>query len=321
MRNAIEKTNVKGGTSPILFVFGAARSGTTFLNGFLFRWFDVGTGPEGQFVDRYYRRLGRYGNLSVPENLDRLIGEIARCDMLEIIRHRWPDDISFDVTPEKIHQNLLGSTYADVVHAVFRCVADGQDRSIVGNKFPGYWRNLDLLEKLFGDRALYLGIIRDGRDVALSTMRTPWGESNAYSCALNWRECALTTSRFGKKIDPNRFLLIRYEDVLTNPAGVTERISELLGVSLSPEAKAGAIDEARSSAAKHRLAKWKEGMSAPDRRRFEAVAGDMLAENGYELSLEAPSVSTAEATFLHGVELTHKVVRNARSLRNRLSSS
>lgn len=41
----------------LLFVFGAARIGTTYLEHLSGRWFDYGMGPEGTFVKPFAKRL------------------------------------------------------------------------------------------------------------------------------------------------------------------------------------------------------------------------------------------------------------------------
>jgi len=293
----------------ILFVLGAARSGTTFLNGFLFRWFDYGTGPEGQFVIDYFRRAARYQPLKDSENRRNFIEAIAACEMLEIIRNRWPKDISFDVTPEQIEQETREPTYAGIVHAVFSCVAKGQNKHRIGNKFPGYWRHLDLLDTLFPSKSKYLCIVRDGRDVALSAMRTRWGERNAYTSAKEWADCVSTIIDFRARIGQDRVLLIRYEDLLTDPEMTVSQISEFLSVELTDEERRGAIEEALQSASKHALYKWRSSMSRRDRIRFEAAAAAQLSLMSYDLEFTAADISTTERVFLTTAELIHKVRR------------
>src|SRR3546814_16661189 len=76
----------RGEDRPILFVFGAARSGTTILNNLLYRHFSYGMGPEGTFVAEWAKRLPRYGDLGADANLRRLVTEIAECRMMHIVR-------------------------------------------------------------------------------------------------------------------------------------------------------------------------------------------------------------------------------------------
>ncbi len=294
----------------IVFLFGAARSGTTFLNGFLFRWFGVGTGPEGQFVPEFYSRLRQYGDLQNRDNLDRLIADVSKTAMLEIIRDKWPDDISFDVTPAMISEQVAEASYAGVVHAVFKCVAIGQNCDVVGNKYPAYWRHLDLLDELFGDDARYVAIIRDGRDVAMSTMRTPWGESNAHACAMSWRACLQAINAFRATPRARQLLVLRYEDLLTTPRDVVNLLAEHLELPLPESTRDKAVADAEESLSKHPVAKWKREMADDDCRVFEAVAGDELSAFHYERRFPHAHVSGLESLRFTTAELVSKIRRN-----------
>ena len=306
-------SGLQNSSCEILFVFGAARSGTTFLNKFLFRWFDIGTGPEGNFVHAFADRLAKYGDLSDASNMRAMIEDVAHCEMLDIIRNRWPEDIRFDVTPEMLEAELPERSYAGLVYSVFRCVALGQGKEAVGNKFPFYWRYLDLLNALFPTQARYLGIIRDGRDVALSTMRTPWGERNSYTCAKEWEKCADAMHRFQQRIGESRFLIVRYEDLLLDPEKTIPEIASFLGVEMSPERLEGALNDAKESAAKFATEKWRTQMPAADQRRFEAVAGTSLARLGYAVEVDAPKVGAYEACYLNSEEFIFKAVRTLKN--------
>jgi len=81
----------KAANREILFVLGSARSGTTFLNNFLDRWFDYGMGPEGT---------------------------------LEIMRRMYRDSKKVDVTSAEILARVPEPSYAGVVYGIFRAIAD-----------------------------------------------------------------------------------------------------------------------------------------------------------------------------------------------------
>ena len=142
--------------STVLLVLGSARSGTTFVNKLLDEWFDYGMGPEGSFVADFARRLHRYEPLSTPANFERLARDLAGCTMLTIMRDKYPPDIAIDVTAEMLLERARETSYAELVRAVFECVAVLQNRRHVGNKNPGYSRCLPLLDELFGIDARYL---------------------------------------------------------------------------------------------------------------------------------------------------------------------
>ncbi len=301
----------------ILFVLGSARSGTTYLNNFLARWFDYGMGPEGTFVALFHRRLRRYGDLSRRPNLARLVEDISRCQMLEIMRKKYRESKRLDVTPEQIHARLLEPSYAGVVYAVFQCLADLQGKSRVGNKNPGYWTHFALLEELFPEQARYIAILRDGRDVFLSLQGTPWGRHSAYAAAKRWCQALAAIELFQERCGSGRLLLLRYEDLLHSPAESIGRIEDFLGVSLAPETRAAALAEAQSNPKKNNFHKWTDRLSGNDRRIFEALAGDMLAKHGYQTLPDRPRISLLEKRYFDMVELKRLFQVNLYHMQNK----
>ncbi|MGF1630377.1 MAG: sulfotransferase [Kiloniellaceae bacterium] len=302
----------------ILFVLGPARSGTTFLNNFLDRWFDYGMGPEGTFIEPFHRRLARYGDLSRTENLERLVEDVSRCPMLEIMRKKYRDANCLDVSPTEILARLPEPSFAGVVYSVFQCIADLQGKSRVGNKNPGYWTHLALLNNLFPAQARYIAILRDGRDVFLSLQGIPWGRHSAYAAARRWHQALTAIESFQQRCGPGRFLLLRYEDILLSPGDAIDRIEGFLGVTLAPEKRAAALAEARSNPKKGNFNKWPDRLSANDRRVFEALAGDMLAKHGYPVLAERPTLSPLEKRYFELMELKRLVQVNFYHLQNKL---
>lgn len=303
----------------ILFVLGSARSGTTYLNNFLARWFDYGMGPEGTFVAHFHRRLSHYGNLSNSQNLARLVNDISRCQMLEIMRKKYHPSKRIDVTPEMIHGRLLEPTYAGVVRAVFQCVADLQGKSRVGNKNPGFWTHLELLEDLFPQDAKYIAIVRDGRDVFLSLQGVPWGSHSVYIAAKRWRQALVAIERSLERCGSERFLVLRYENLLRSPTESIGKIEDMLGVTLVPEARLAALEEADNNPKKTNFHKWPDRMSENERRVFEAVAGDMLAKYGYETLPERPRNSLPEKLCFEVMELKRLVLINLYHMRHKFA--
>jgi len=301
----------------ILFVLGSARSGTTFLNNFLDRWFDYGMGPEGTFIEPFQRRLARYGDLSKQENLTRLVEDVSRCQMLEIMRSKYRDSKKVDITPQDILSRMPEQSYAGVVYGVFRALADLRGKSRVGNKNPGYWTHLDLLDRLFGENAKYIAILRDGRDVFLSLQGTPWGGHSAYKAATRWRDALQAIEAAQRRCGPERFLLLRYEDLLRAPEETIARIADFLKITLTAKTRAAILAEAQSNPKKGNFNKWPEQMTAGDRRVFEAVAGDELAAHGYEVMSRRPRLSFFEKRYYDLVELARLARINYYHLRNK----
>lgn len=303
-------------------MFGLARSGTTFLNKILDEWFDYGMGPEGVFVPEFARRIRRYGDLSDSGNLSRLLEDIARSDMLRIARTKYPEEIRFDVTADMIRSRMLDNSYAAVVFAVFECVAEAQNKRFVGNKNPGYWKSLDLLGRLFPTQAKYLCIVRDGRDVALSTMaQRSWGEESIYMSARRWVESLKAVETFAPTLQHGRMLVIRYEDLLGDPRRTVGDIDRFLGNNVSSDVLERAIESIESSPMRNNFFKWRARMDSDQLRVFESVAGPWLEKYRYERATASAKLTWFEPLKFEALEYRRLAALNIRHLLNQRRSA
>lgn len=275
----------------LLFIFGPARGGTTFLNQIMEEWFDVGTGPEGTFIPEAVTIAKKLGDLSDPVNRQAFGEYLSKVEMLEIIRKRYPAEESFDVTTQNILSRMHGDSPADGIFAVFQAVADYSNHSNVGNKNPGYWRHLDLLYKLFQKNSKYLCIVRDGRDVALSLKNISWGGHSCYEAALNWKNMIHSIENFKQLIVPDRLLVIRYEDLLQNPGNTIRKIAQFMNSENIEDLVLRYERIASHNSLKSNFYKWRSDMPPRDVRDFEAVAGNELSLYGYECLYTNPEIS------------------------------
>ena len=292
----------------ILFVFGAARSGTTYVNRLLEEWFDFGMGPEGTFIMEFERRLPAYGELSVPANIERLVADVCRHETFEIPRSVYHQEERFDVTPEMVLSRLREPSFADVVRASLECMAVLQGKSRLGNKYSGYWQHLPRLERLFDAKVKYLCVVRDGRDVALSTMKMPWGEHSEYCCAKSWVKIDAAVRSFREQV-ADRLLVLHCESLLLEPDDTIRTLEAFLGTELDENRRCAMVQELTDSAVHHPTQKWKKTMSSRGLRRYEAVAGATIERLGYEPVLDNPRVNLLERGFFETQEWLRKLRR------------
>jgi hypothetical protein len=151
-------------------------------------------------------------------------------------------------------------------------------------------------------------IIRDGRAVASSYLRTGWGvATNAYTAAVRWVNEVGIQVRFAAS-RPDACHQLRYEDLISRPQEHLRRMCDFLGEDFSPamlryhqapayiarndlnDGTFGAIDQKL-------VDRWKNELTAGQVRVFEAVAGTQLCENGYRLS--GPPTRVAPVSSLY----------------------
>jgi hypothetical protein len=162
-------------------------------------------------------------------------------------------------------------------------------------------------------RVIYL--VRDGRDVAVSYYHRRrdrgfnYGDFSGYLRAFvagrvgligGWREHVLGWRRHAGRLP---FLLVRYEDQRRDPTTSLAAMAGFLGLDATPDAveravaasdfcamqrieqgvrPASAMDRDRAWVRRGEVGGWRAHFSAADRTLFDAYAGDLLEELGYE---------------------------------------
>jgi hypothetical protein len=297
---------------PIVFVFGPARGGTTFVNNLLAEWFDYTMGPEGTFVVPLYRKLRSYGDLGNDANLERLLGDIAASDMFEIMRSKWPVEHRVDINPALMRRHLSERSYAGAVHAAFSALREARGRLRLGVKSPEYWAELNELEEVFGTQARHVFVLRDGRDVALSNFQVSWGQRNAHASALRWVRMIDAVERFAQGPGSRRLLMIRYEDILREPDAAVARLEAFLAAPLAKERRDRLMESFAGNPRGANFDKWKTHMSPDELRAFESVAAGHLARHGYEVIDPLARISPLEVARFSVQETTRKVLATVR---------
>jgi hypothetical protein len=181
---------------------------------------------------------------------------------------------------------------------VFEVYAAHEGKPRWGDKTPLYMQHLPLLERLFPD-ALWVHLVRDGRDAALSFLELPEGFSGktwaqprtAAQFAARWRTEILAARRLGQHVG-GRYFELRYEDLVTEPERELRRVCDHASLTWEP----GMLDHTGVSEVaqmpEHRniaqpptpgLRDWRSQMKREDALAFEQVAGDVLRSADYEL--------------------------------------
>jgi hypothetical protein len=101
-------------------------------------------------------------------------------------------------------------------------------------KDPTYTLLLGFIEELFPD-ALYVHLLRDGHDVVAS-FRDRWGyRSAARAARTEWARYVEAARALSRRIGPDRFIELRYEQLVADPEAQARRLFDFLGESFAPE--------------------------------------------------------------------------------------
>ena len=272
------------GDTPVI-VLGVRRSGTTLLRVMLDRNPVLAVPDESYFVPQLARRHR---------------GTVEPASFVEDLR-RLPTLAEWGLSADAVAARLRsGMTTGEAIAAVFEAYAAERGKLRWGDKTPLYMQHLPLLERLFPE-ASFVHLIRDGRDAALSFLSVPdgimtegWGyPRDAAGFACQWATEVRAARALGERVGPGRYVELRYEALVADPAGALLRACSFAGLEYD-EAMLGYVGRTESARKEHQqrlnepprvgVRDWSTEMPVGDREAFEAVAGDLLAELGYPVT-------------------------------------
>jgi sulfotransferase family protein len=267
-----------------LLLLGVSRSGTTLLRVILDRSPGVAIPDESFFVPTLARRHGRF---------------LRAAEFVEDLR-RLPTLAAWGLSARDVAPRIRdGMDVGAAIAAIFEAYAERQGKPRWGDKTPMYMRHLGLLERLF-PTAQYVHLVRDGRDAAASFVQMPEGTftrtwahpESAAAFACLWRTEVLGARELGGRVGPDRYLEARYEELVADPERVVRRICVFAGLPFEQAMLeyTGAVDVSDKPHQQRlltpptaRVRDWRAELSEEEARAFERVAGDLLAELGYEV--------------------------------------
>ncbi|HVS84793.1 MAG TPA: sulfotransferase [Gaiellaceae bacterium] len=285
--------------APPIFVFGAPRSGTTWLQ----------------------RLLGAHPAIATPQELHLFSGYLAGWPRLWDEQLPASEDLwrrnRYNGLPAIMTRAEFDAFARDLVDSVHRRVlAAKPGATIVLEKDAGYQHVLPLIVRLFPEARL-IHVIRDGRDVAASLLRASagwgreWASRTASHAGWAWRS-NVEAGRTGAALT-GHYREVRYED-LGSPAGpqLLHGLLAFVGAECTAaeaaeiHARFALVDdegarpesivwggEVRARIGERPLepegfyggatpGSWRDGFDAFDRWSFALEAGALLGELGYE---------------------------------------
>jgi hypothetical protein len=287
---------------PAPFICGVTRSGTTLVRLMLDSHPELAIPGETHWVPKLIKAQERHKRTA--EDLADLI----------VDHKRWGD---FHLDATELRQRFAALdpvTAADAIRAFYMLYAEREGKARYGDKTPGYVQEMRRIQRVLPE-ARFVHIIRDGRDVSLSHLRMNWGPETYAQSARLWRNRVRKARRMAPSIE--HYMEIRFEELVADTEGVLRRVCDFIELDFDPvmldyheRAEGRLAEKARElprrnrppqpAAARlesHRLAKepprsdrvgmWRERMTPEEVAEYEAVAGDMLLEAGYELATEA----------------------------------
>jgi len=241
----------------------------------------------------------------------------------QFMRH-WrgerPDPVIFvDNLPDLRPATFLDALYRQYVQRL------GAERW--GDKSPIHTSYIDLIAEIF-PIAQFVHIIRDGRDVALSTIEA-YGKDrfyvDLYFAARTWKQRVRKALASASRLGPDRYYELRYEQLVANPEALLREICDFLGEVYVPAmaephelarkqlSEKGAHAVVRQPIMLKSAGRWRREMSQTDQRLFCAVADDLLDELGYD-TIYLGKMSLAERARLAGLQTKYIILESGRRI-------
>ncbi len=294
---------------PAPFVVGVNRSGTTLLRLMLDAHPQLAIPPETHFVPDVIRLSRRDGGTRV-----RMVRTMTR-------HPRWGD---FGIEARDLRgrvAHVKPAKAGPVVRAFYELYAESQGKQRWGDKTPRYMRAMPRIQRALPE-ARFIHLIRDGRDVALSQSERALDDdaTTIGEAAERWQRRVRTAREHATELAGDRvtYREVRYEDLVRDPETALRGICEYIELPFDPamlryyeraadrlteiDRDLGRDGEAVRSAherleghamtlkppSTERIERWREEMAPADVAEFERVAGELLAELGYEVGATSP---------------------------------
>lgn len=280
---------------PAPFVVGAGRSGTTLLRMMLDAHSSLAIPSETHFAPAV-RAFERGGPRAAVE---KIVGNVL-----------WDD---YNLPAEEFARRVelrRPSEVGDVLRTFYELYAERRGKPRWGDKSPYYVAIMTNIEEILPE-ARFVHVVRDGRDIALSTIPLWFGANDVAGVAREWVEKLASARRQARALP--HYTEVRYEDLVRDPPAVLKRVCEFLQIEWepsmldyhreAPQRLATELGDARLEGRlvsrderlgihrlldrppqPERVERWRGEMSSADVRTFEEIAAPTLEAFGYGLS-------------------------------------
>jgi hypothetical protein len=187
----------------------------------------------------------------------------------------------------------------DFLRIVMSEIASKQGVARWADTTPEHLLFLERIKETIPD-ALVIHIIRDGRDVALSTdkqkyvKRLPWDrQPSKMAAGLYWEWMVNKGRRDGRNLGDD-YAEVKFEELIREPRETLARLGQFIGQELDydriREVGIGSVSAPNTSfggeseSTFNPVGRWRSGYSTEELATFEGLVGRTLIETGYELA-------------------------------------
>lgn len=309
---------------PFPFIVARGRSGTTLLRAMFDAHRDMAVPHESHFVVQFARRRATYetgGAFDAPRFTRDLLDHWAF--------RRWglPDEevlAAYEAEPP--------ADYPSAIRGLYATYARQHGKTRYGDKTPSYVLSIDLLAATFPE-GRFIHLIRDGRDVALSYLDTDFGSRTLGQAAIYWDRFVRAGRASGVRLGPERYREVRYEDLVAEPDRVLAELCNFVGLPFDErmlryhEGADRLVAGLPEREHQHHqnlykpptsgLRDWRRELEPKAVAVFEALAGGLLDDLGYERSAHRRSLAVSFEAARYRLGTAFRRVAHATRIRGR----
>lgn len=303
--NKMNKTFMTYSRPPI-FIVGNPRSGTTLLRLMLTCHPRIGIPPEGGWLVQMYPK---YHNVLIDQtNIEGIVSELLLTPKVE----EWKLDYS--ILMDDLENNMP-EDYSSFARRIYAHYISRSGKVRWGDKNNYYLYHIKTIARIFPD-AVFLHIVRDGRDVACSyrDLRNVKGEyapmlpSSACIAAYDWTKNIRQIQSGIQAVGLQHAYTIRYEELVQQSENTLKEICGFLGedydermLAFAEQNRANKLEPdtymawkslTRDPVTESRVGRWRHEMFDEDRLAFAILSNSVLRQYIYETENIKPRISS-----------------------------
>src|SRR5712692_3819899 len=313
-RAIVPERNPPGLCDPSFFIVGFAGSGATHLSTILNAHPQLAVAPELNWITDFF-------DTPSGPNLD---GLLARPLLAKWIEQKKFDPL--DISREEIQKIITAEELVPCRQFISRLLdvyGRIKAKEQVGSRTLEFIRFIAALHDSW-PWTKFIHLIRDGRSICVKllarqdeTLRgfSTWAQDPVVTIGLWWKRKVQQGREAGRKI--GLYHELRYEKLIENPEEEYSRLCRFLGIPFDDGWRcAGDISKLGDLAGttlplagvSKESSDWRTQMSAQNLERFEATAGDLLEELGYERAFPRPRAEAVACVSRLQQEFAHPLV-------------
>jgi len=305
-----EESTIFANMRPPVFIVGCPRSGTSFLYHLLL--------SAGGFT-RFHTQM------NVFDVLEPIFGDLSSRANKERMMREWLRSKAFTVSgldADEVTARVMADcrNASDFMRIVMEAVAREQGVVRWIDSTPTNVPHMLRISRDFPD-ALFIHIIRDARDVALSLDKRRWSrplpwdrKRGLLAAGLYWEWIVSKGRKNGLSLGA-RYMEVRYEDLVERQQPALEKIADFLHHDLDytriQETSVGSVKKPLTSFKEDLkeghftpVGRWKDKLTSDQLKQFEQLVGNYLQELGYPLS--DPANASANSLAVQTMRWTYR---------------